>query len=79
MMQVKASVRKHMPHQQSLSIHCRYAFARHLEAWVTRTRDNADPLTLDEEVGDGINHRFGEAGNTVPGISEGSDAAAAES
>ncbi len=55
MMQVKASVRKHMPRLRSLSLNSSYTFDQRLEGWVTRTRDYADPLALDEELDDGIN------------------------
>jgi hypothetical protein len=52
MMQIKASIRQHMPRLRSLAARPVTPFYRRLRAWVIRTRDSTDPLALDDEESD---------------------------
>ncbi len=50
-MQLKKSVRTHMPRLKALSLESK-PFGRRLEAWVARTAYSAQPLALDDEFPD---------------------------
>jgi hypothetical protein len=55
-MQVKAAIRKRMPLLKCLTIIDDYAFDMHLQAWVERTSNSADHLSLDDDVDDVMEH-----------------------
>jgi hypothetical protein len=57
MLQVKSSIRTHMPRLRWLSFGNSDFFCNCLEMWVARTRDSADPLALDVEDGSRDNLR----------------------
>jgi hypothetical protein len=52
MMEVKTSIRHHMPCLRSLSLSSVEQFYCRIVDWVVRTHDSADPLALDDEEDD---------------------------